>query len=528
MTITDFKSRRDLVLQLEKARKADGHDPVNIKLPERGVLEVYPASVRYFSRGGVFLAGNYNQRNALFILGEASLKVMERYHGQVIYEHSDFVVKKCRLTRSVVRQLRSDFPFCAPTAPGNGGISVAFGDVIGLAAKAQILAFTGKSDLTFSRQCIHQLTRMEFQPEDALDSITWAVFQTGYENGYAAEACQLTNPGNVEEVLDAGYTRLSLEPEDPCLFEYRDASKRELLEQMFEVDWIALRDKFELMFNRYIGRRLEMGVADPAEPDEQAEPLVIIPSEKEVLAAIRIFSDSILQMVEMEQVLTRRVNREDVILEASFSRSDVILTPFEHYFVMNELLRRDIHPDYFAPGKITPEHARVAHYLGGYGLSGPVDFDEEDSDNDMNVRQHRIYPDISYVTAMKCLAVDKPELFRQIWEKSRYRFEDARVENGSKLKIQKIPSTEQYSDDALQQLMESDYAEEFLTMTMGAVMTDRDRHGNRHLRQQLYDYLIGHEPAYTGALMKIYSAWARTWEENFSKKRIKKPDHRSG
>lgn len=515
MTIKGFTSRRELVKRLEKLKKTGDHTPVRVNLSGgKKYIEIYPASLRSSSKGGIFVAGCYRRRSVLFILGKASLRVMEQYQGKVISRHSDFVIKKCRITRSVARQLRSDFPFCAPSVKTDENISIAFGDVLGMGAKAQILAFSGKSDLTFSRQCLHQLRKLEFLPEDALDSITWSVFQEGYENGYSAEACQLVNSRDIGVMVDAGFTRLSIEPAESDLFAFREESKRNLLEQMFDLPWIKLRDKFELMFNRYKERRIDVGVPDLSLSEENQEPLVIFPSEKEVLAAIRMFTRTLAQIVEMEKVLTMKKCREDVILEVSFAGTRETLTPFEHYFLMTELMRHDIHPDYLAPGQVTREHKLVARHVGQYGLTAPAGYIENVQRESSYLKQHVIYPDISYITALKCILLNKPDLFRKIWKTARNHFEEIRKESQTGVKIQNIPSADEYDDRSLPELLHNKHTEEFLKVTMGIIMTARDKNGHRHLRQQLFDFLHRYETTYTEALLETYKSWAAEWNDD--------------
>ncbi|MDG5765996.1 tagaturonate epimerase family protein [Balneolales bacterium ANBcel1] len=511
MTISEFSNRRDLFNRLEKAAKGKANKPLTVILPDgQGEWEVYPKSIRKSARGGLFVAGNYNRRNALFIVGDAGLKVMERYAGRKIARIPDAIIKKCRLTRNIMRQLREDFPHCAPTGRQNGNLSIAFGDVLGMAGKAQMLAFSGTADLIFSRQCVHQLSRLELDPEDALDAVTWSVFQEGYDGGYAAEACQVTTPEDLEKMLDAGFTRFSVEPANPCLFSLREESKRNLLERMFQLPWIELRDKFELMFNRYINRRIDLPEPEKAAwPGDETErdPLVIIPSEKEVLAAMGIYAETICQVTAMEQVLVRRKCRSKVTLEVSFSRAGGNLTPFEHFFVINELFRRDVHPDYFAPGEITLEHQLVAWLNKGYGLTGEAGQVLDTIHEEFPLTMHGIYPDISYRTALHCIVQKKPDLFRKIWETSRNRFQDVGGESLTSLKIHHIPSVKDYSDHNLAEILETPNTDDFLKVSLLVVMTDRDETGNRYLRQKLMAFLQAHEMLYTEALLETYRLW---------------------
>ncbi len=518
MTITGFSNRRDLVTKLGEIKKKGDNSPVIVSLPDgQGDLEVYPASLRRGERGGYFLAGNFNNRNALFVLGASSLKAMARYPGRDIARFSDFVIRKCRITRSVAQQLREDFPFCAPVGRQNGNISIAFGDVLGLSCKAQMLAFSGKADLIFSRQCIRQLKELEFQPEDAMDAVTWAIFQEGYEDGFAAEACQLSTPEELEEMLDAGFTRFSIEPAERCPFWLRDAPKHRLLEEMFDLPWIELRDKFELMFHRYKGMRIDLPAPEKPGQEPDKEPLVIAPNEQEVLAAIRIFIATIHQIVAMENVLTARHCRDQVTLEVSFSRSKENLSAFEHFFVINELLRHDIQPDYIAPGEITREHRLVAFHNGGYGLSGPADKIRHIWKDAIAIKQHGVFPDISYITAMKCLVHINPDMFRTVWETSRNGLEEARKGKETDVKIQYIPSAAEFSDDELPELFQNDHTDAFLKLTKGVVMTARDEQGNRYLRQSIYDFLQKHESEYVRALLTVYHSWAGAWERKIRK-----------
>ncbi len=524
MNINGFQSRRDLVSRLEDAKQYGTNLPVRIALPGReDLFKVYPASVRKSKKGGIFMAGTFNHRRALFLLGKSNLKVFGKYEGKVVYENADFVIKKCRITRTTLDQLRHDFPFCAPVGLPSGSRSLAFRDALGLAGKAQLRAFAGLAGLTMSRQCFQQIRELELHPEDALDAATWTVFQEGYEEGIAAEACHVCTVSGLRTMLQAGYTRFSIEPVDRDTGHLREATKQELLDRIIKLPWPTLRDKFELVFNRYSGKRVELGPigstvggtgmgsgigAESAMGLEQ-KPLMITPNEGEILSSICKFSETILQIVELENVLFTEGVRDNVTLEISFARCSEELTPFEHYFLISELLRRDIQTDYIAPGSLDPEHVLLAQQSGGYGLSGNFDSRREwqlfvEESLLPGVPLHGIFPDISYMTALQCIVVDDKELFRSIWETSRNRFENVRKKSGTTLKIDHIELATDYSDDSLPKLLERPYTDAFLTITLPEIMTIRDSEGNRFLRKKLYNYLYNHEGRYTDALLAEY------------------------
>ncbi len=505
--IEGFSNRRELVRRLESVGdRSNSNDLVRIILDDQEkVLLVYPASVRKFSRGGVFMAGKFNDRNALFILGGESLRVMQEYDGNVIHRQSDFVVMKCRWSRSVAKKIREDFPYCAPTNEQSGQISIAFGDVLGLAGKAQLLAFKGKANLAFSRQCIHQLRRLDMHPEDARDAVTWTIFSEGYEGGFAAEACHLTTPEDLKVMLDAGYTRFSIEPFIEPLYSIREKPKIELLEAVLEIPWIELHDKFELMFYRYKGNRIDLGPIYFSDDGEQPESRVIIPNETEVLAAIRMLGEIIIQVDEMERVLVMEDRRDDVVLEVSFARTKGSLTPFELFFLITELLRRDIQPDFIAPGEeITQEHWLVARQTRITGLSGPVDKLTDVPDETSGLRFHGVVEDISYLTALECIAVKEPGLFRNIWAQSRNVLEKVKEEFNLNLSIQKFPPEKEYADGDLPKLLQLKHADLFIKYTMSEVFAKKDEQGRRFLRLAVYDFIRKHESDYTDALVKRY------------------------
>ncbi len=512
MTIENFSNRRELVSKLEAARKKNRkNDPVSVRFPgEERSLEVYPASVRNHPKGGVLLSGRYNDRDALFVLGRENLRVMKEYDGEFILRHSDFAVMKCRWSRTTARKIREDFPQYSPISGEKGQVSISFGDVLGHAAKAQLRAFKDKAELAFSRQCFHQLEKLDIHPEDALDVVTRTVFQEGYEGGYAAEACHLTTPEQVRTMLDAGYTRFSLEPSGQMLFSWREKPKKELLESMFEVPWVELRDKFELMFNRYKGNRIDLGPVRFSEDDEQNEPVIIMPGEAEILAAIRMFSEIIIQVIGMEKVMVEEGRRDDLVLEISFARSEGALTPFELFFLVTELLRHDVIIDYVAPGDLTAEHWTVARNTRLTGLSGSVDHLENIPHETSGLKFHGVIEDISYLTAVQCMSELDPVLFREIWTHSRNVLEQVRQETELDIPIQKIPPEKDYGDENLAELISVEGAGLFLRHTMKEVFAQKDEQGRRYLRTAVLDFIKKHEQEYTDALVKRYQQIADT------------------
>ncbi len=507
MTIENISNRRELVSRLEAiSRKSRKNEPVNVRISEDGRdLQVYPRSVRPHPKGGVFLSGRYNDRDALFILGREKLRVMKEYSGDVVISHSDFSVMKCRWTRAVCRNIREDFPHFAPTSGLDGRVSISFGDVLGYAGKAQLHAFEGKANLAFSRQCIHELETLDIHPEDAIDAVTRTIFQEGYEGGYAAEACHLTAPDQVRTMLDAGYTRFSLEPSVPPLFSLREKPKKQLLESVFEVPWIELRDKFELMFHRYKGNRIDLGpVRFSDDEDEQQESMIIMPNEAEVLAAIGMLGEIIVQVVEMERVLAEEGRRDDLVLEVSFVRSEGALTPFELFFLVTELLRHDVRVDYVSPGELTPEHWAVARSTRLAGLSGPLRHLDAIPHETSGLKYHGVVGDISYLTALQCMAGIEPDLFREIWTLSRNLLEQVREKTGLDIPVQKIPSERDVADEELVDLLSAEGADLLLKHTMSEVFARKDEQGRRYLRTAVFEFIRNHETEYTEALVRRY------------------------
>ena len=508
MKIEKFSTRRELVSKIEQAAKTTDSTPVVISLGAgKGDLEVYPASMRSNPKGGVFIAGKFNLRIALFILGSETLRVMEDYEGRTIASYSDFIIKKCRWSRAVARNVRKTFPEFAPAKGDNGSKNLAFGDVLGLTGRAQLKVFSGSAGLAFSRQCIHELRELDIQPEDVMDRITFTVFQEGYQGGYAAEACHLTSKDDVQRMLDAGYTRFSIEPAEADLFDLRQKPKHELLELMFEVPWIALRDKFELMLHRYKGHRIDISAYEPSGYAEEDEPLVIIPSESEVLAAIAMFAHVVLEMETIEEVFVREGMREHVYLDLSFDRSGGELTPFEHYFLMHELQRHDAQPDFLGPGKPDKNHWKLAHHTNIRGLSGDIRFFNESPPTETGLKQHGIIPDIGYITALDCMIEKKPELFRKLWDSSRNVFEEAKKEKGVQFEIHRIPESGNYEDSDLRKLLDLDHAHEFAKSTMSKVFLLKNEQGKRYFRQAVYDFLNEYEAFYIDSLVKKYQNW---------------------
>jgi hypothetical protein len=118
--------------------------------------------------------------------------------------------------------------------------------------------------------------------------------------------------------------------------------------------------------------------------------------------------------------------------------------------------------------------------------------------------------DISYVTAMRCMAIVEPGLFREIWTQSRNLLEKVREESGLELPIHKVPNEKEVADAELEGLLSVEGADLFLRHTMSGIFAKKDEHGRRYLRMEIMEFIRGHESAYTDALVEGYNRFIET------------------
>lgn len=506
MFIDESVKRRELASRLKKIQNQNKkNETLSVSLPgTRHAIYWYPASLSKNPKGGFFVAGRCDGKKVLFLFGRPSLPVMKDYDGKTISKHSDFIIKCCPWDAHIAKKMRllwkSSF-----LADGDSGISYSFPDLFGYSGKAQASLISGKNKLAFFRQSVPQMAGLELDFQNSINRFTWLQFQEGKGERFFAEAADLETVEELQKLLSLGYSRFSVIPHDPSFFALRKESKKNLVDKVPAVPWIALGDKFEIMFHRYHGRNIELlPVAGPG-AEISSSTLFFLPREEEILKAICIFGNLIVRIVEMERLLYHEGIRDQVIMDIDFSSIKPALTPFEHFFVLSELQRRDVFPDFIGPGNFSLEHQMIAGNAGIRGLSGPVSTSEiDDKKEGIPIKKHFVFPEVSYLAAIKCMALSNPPLFRSIWRKSRNCFENAKKGKEVDVKIQHIPDVKDMDDSKLPFLFENETTNVFLSVTMEFVLKAHDAEGNRYLKNKFMDFLRYHEEVYSEALLEQY------------------------
>ncbi|RQD76018.1 MAG: tagaturonate epimerase, partial [Halanaerobium sp. MSAO_Bac5] len=172
---------------------------------------IYPRSINKKGKSFFFLA-KVEQKKKLIILNES--KYFAAFSGE-IEEFAGFKAKIAPLNNENAEKLRKFFPYTAPKTLGNKNPSIGLGDRLGLATPGHIDAVKESEVMpVFAQQSVRELNLTNRSFKDVIDDVSWAVFQEGYEDGFAADADHLKNKTEVEKALKIGYTMITLDCTD--------------------------------------------------------------------------------------------------------------------------------------------------------------------------------------------------------------------------------------------------------------------------------------------------------------------------
>ncbi|MDI6402221.1 hypothetical protein QLX67_09455, partial [Balneolaceae bacterium ANBcel3] len=259
--------------------------------------------------------------------------------------------------------------------------------------------------------------------------------------------------------------------------------------------WIELRDQFELVFHRYCGRRIEFLVPGKSKNGHSPEPFVMVPTEKEVLAAICGFCSVVLNCIQIEKILHAARCRDDVMVMISLMEPGESLTPFEHYYIMHELMRRDIYPDFLAPGDLTSAHLVIAHNSKNYGLRGLLSTERLDFSLKAGVPLQYVLTDPGCLYLLEWMASESPGLFRKVWTASRYTFFEHEWNETHGISPHLIPKEEEFSDAEISDLIKKDTYRNFLLQALPKALTSGSGEQSEPLMAEIMDFYKTHQEA---------------------------------
>lgn len=473
-----------------------------------------------FPQGDIYLDSVVSQGSTTYALaklsgsGEKRLLVLgdlDGFEGQL---QGDMLV--CQLLPANVAQLRSRLPWLNPTPLGRR-TSFGFGDRLGSATPGHVASLRsadpqGHIAPIFAQQSVRENTRTGRTPQEVLDDAMWGVFQEGWRDPWGADADHIKEESDLAPFIKAGYTFYTLDPSDYVDNEAQADSLETLRAKAAQLPWEKLGGSYETARATYCDEPLQLSN------------MQLVFDEETFLRALVKYGRAILHTADIALVLDKTMAGQGYDLEMSVDETDTPTSIHEHFFIANELNARGIPVVSLAPrfvGKFQKgvdymgdvaefeaelaKHMAILHHFDSYKISvhtGSDKFSIYAIINDQALGYaHVKTAGTSYLEALRVVAEQKPDLMRNMLDVAHQNFEKDRKTYFVDCRPDKVPTSEQLTDEQLPGLLEQFDSRQMLHVTYGSILDDYGA--------DLHAFLSAHEAAYRAGLGQHFARHLR-------------------
>ncbi len=489
-------------------------------------VSIYPNSFNELN-DCTFFIGKRGASKFLYLASKNENDLLNKFDGKKVdAKINGFnIIKECGLSNNNAKQIQEKFEFTKPKVIGFR-YSFGFGDRIGLANPGHLKSIQNKKiGVILAQQSIREMTRTERNPDDIMSAAVWAVFQEGYTEGFGADADHLKTIEDINRLVDAGFTMFTFDPSDHVVSGVEKMTDSEIEEKIKSLPWDKYGESYDELLSRYENKNIKIN-----------DSFSITPSKREITSAVLKYFGVALQGQKMYNHLSSFENY-DFEVEISIDETDTVTSPFDHFFVVNELKKKNVKFVSLAPRFIGDfekgidykgdlnvfrrdfvKHAAIAEHFGDYKISlhsGSDKFSVYDIiSEDKNVVIHVKTAGTSYLEAVKVTAAREPGLFRKILDFSTGLYEQEKKTYHVSADINKVKAAKDYKDDELVGLFDDNNVRQILHVTFGKVLTDRDNNNNYIFRDDLYRCLEENEDLYDEYLYKHFRRHLAPFEKN--------------
>jgi len=451
----------------------------------------YPDSIKV-NNNAAFLIGKNSNNKYLFIVGDK--KTCSRFMGDFlnnsIIEGSQYIIKRAPLTYDNMLKLRILFPYIKPVKC-NKKASFGTGDRLGLVTAAHIKAFENTDVFpVLAQQSVRELSRTKRTWKDVMASAMWGYFESGSCIPFGADADHVKEREDLKEAVDAGFTMFTIDPSDHIL------ELSSLLGRDLEYKYQNFKRKNSLE-EKYLGISIKLG-----------ERKYYINEEVLMTAAVKY--EKVIEKVIALYGFLKSYLKELFDFEISMDEIDEPVTPFEHYFVANELKEAGVMFNNLAlryPGRWEKAidymgsikdlevqlkaHVQISEIFGDYKLSlhsGSEKFSAYKTFSRVNNGNYHIKTSgTSYLEVLRAVVETDPELFRDIYTLSLESFEVDRSSYHLTTDTSKLKNINKVRDHNLKDYLNIPQSRQILHVAFGSILT------NRTLKERLYRNLLCNE-----------------------------------
>jgi hypothetical protein len=347
----------------------------------------------------------------------------------------------------------------------------------------------------------------------------WGIFQEGWRDPWGADADHIKEESDLAPFIEAGYTFYTLDPSDYVDNEAQMDSLETLREKAQQLPWARLGSSYEAMKATYCAAPLPV------------KDMTLVFDEETFLRALVKYGRAILHTAEIAGVLDEAMAGQGYDLEMSVDETDTPTSIHEHYFIANELAARGIAVVSLAPrfvgkfqkgvdymgdiGEFESElakHMAILHHFDSYKISVHTGSDKFSIYAIINDQAHGYVhvktAGTSYLEALRVIARQDPALMRKMLDLAQQNFEKDRKSYYVDCRPERVPASDQLTDEQLPDLLEQFDARQLLHVTFGSIL---DEYGD-----DLFTFLSGHEAAYREVLEQHFARHLRPFCEGAS------------
>ncbi len=507
-----------LLNELKNIPASDLNELVELQLADEYSIYIYPNSVKELNDNFFFIAKELDEKFLLVVVKNPGELNVNFYCERVNLPHvKDFeYLLKCTLNTHNRIQVQKLFEFINPRSLGLVD-SLGFGDRIGLANAAHIRSL-GKSRFrpVLAQQSIRELTRTQRTPQEVMDAAVWAVFQEGYDKPWGSDADHLKTTSDIDLMARAGFNMFTFDPGDYVDNEADSYSLYELDGKVTEFNWTALNDGWENIRGRYLK---EIRIGDN----------VSLPSDEQSLKRALIkYGNAIMHIERLYSYLSVQYNEHDYEVEISVDETESVTSPFEHYFLANELNRLGVKFVSLAPrfigdfekgidykGDINlfkeeyKKHLAIVKHFGNYKISlhsGSDKFTVYKAIGEIEgAVTHVKTAGTSYLEALKVIAANEPDEFREILNLSRSLYEKEKKTYHVSAMSENVKDANEYSNEELLDLFELNDARQILHVAFGKILTEKNKSGGFLFKTKLIECLKQNEETHYKFLINHFN-----------------------
>lgn len=473
------------------ARQLNGERNVNFDLPD-----LYPDSV--CATGNQVLATVRNSTGKQLVLGFEADKPPTGFDGRTV-THAGHCFMLCPPTPANAAALRRLLPWTAPRSLADRPATIGCGDRLGRATGGHLRAVRRRRIApVLAQQSIRELTLTHRTFRNVIDDVTFLVFQSGYRDGYGADADHLKTLDDIRNAVETGMTMITLD-----------------VSEVMQADAAALNDHdLQAAFDRLpadiqrITRSEYAGQTFPVAGHAGTSEVIL--DERDARLCAVMYTPALDFARQVYELLVSLRGEGCFDLEMSIDETVTPTLPAHHLFIIRELIRRGVRVVSLAPrfigefqkgidyiGDIKAfraqfrEHALIAQTHGDYKISihsGSDKFSIFPIIAELSAgRFHEKTAGTSWLEAVRLVAGRDPDLYRAFHAVALQRLPDALKLYHITPDLQAVPDPFAMPNTELPKLMDDINVRRVLHVAYGYILDDQD------LRNRFFDLLDTHE-----------------------------------